>query len=109
MLSVLSTVGLTGLLLFDGPTAALVSLVVIGLAYGAVIAAYPFAVTALFGPERAPAVYGRIFTAWGLAGLVGPWLAGAVFDVYGDYRPMLAGAATAGLASAVLAIALPPR
>ena len=44
-------------------------------------------------------IYGRVFTAWGAAGLLGPWLAGVLFDLSGDYRIALLVAAAIGLGS----------
>jgi hypothetical protein len=53
-------------------------------------------------------MYGLVFTAWGLAGLGAPWLAGVLFDAGGGYGPALIIAAGAALASA-LAVGLLPR
>ena len=64
-------------------TVAVVSLCVIGFAYGAIIAVYPYAVAYYFGAAAAAKIYGRVFTAWGLAGLGAPWLAGYLFDLNG--------------------------
>ena len=80
---------------------------VVGFAYGAIIAVYPAAVTAHYGAARSARVYGRVFTAWGLAGLAGPWLAGALYDLSGTYSVALGLAALAGVVSACFAFALP--
>ena len=56
-----------------------------GFAYGALIAIYPFAITLQYGVDAGPAVYGRVFLAWGASGLAGPWLAGALYDAGGSY------------------------
>ncbi len=63
----------------------LAGLVVVGFSYGAIIALYPVAVIAHFGAQASSRVYGRVFTAWGLVGLLGPWLAGVLYDVTGGY------------------------
>jgi len=47
--------------------------------------------------------YGRIFTAWGLAGLAAPYLAGVFYDRYGDYTFALIVAAVLSVTSALLA------
>ena len=47
-----------------------------------------FATTAadFFGTKHMALNYGLLFTAYGVAGLIGPYIAGRVFDAYGDYR-----------------------
>ena len=75
----------------------------VAFAYGAVIAIYPFAVARTFGGERYPAAYGRVFTAWGTAGLVGPFGAGLLFEATGTYRVPLILAAVAAIGSAITA------
>ena len=80
--------------------AALLSLV--GLSYGAIIAVYPHAINLQFGELIGPKIYGRVFTAWGFSGLVGPWLAGALFDQTGGYTLPLICAAIAAVLSAIV-------
>ena len=61
----------------------------IGFSYGAVIAVYPFVISEYFGAVEGPKVYARVFTAWGFAGLAGPWSAGKLFDLTGLYSATL--------------------
>ena len=91
----------------DNGNTALFGLALVALVYGAVIAAYPFAVNRLFGDHRYPAAYGRIFTAWGLAGLLGPLGAGTIFDASGGYTIPLLLAAVAALGSATVSRRIP--
>ena len=70
--------------------------------YGAIIAAYPVAVITCFGAPASPRIYGRVFTAWGLAGVVGPWVAGWLYDTSGDYQRAL----TIAVVSSVIAAAV---
>lgn len=84
-----------------GTTVILPALAVVGFAYGGFIAAFPAAIAKRFG-AAGPTVYGRIFTAWGAAGLTAPWLAGALFDMRGDYGLSLVLAAGFGLVSGLL-------
>lgn len=97
------------LVLAAGPGAAttLLGLGVVGLAYGAIIAVFPAAVSRYFGPLEAARTYGRVFTAWGLAGLAAPWAAGHLYDLYDSYRPALVAAAFAAFLSAGVVLALP--
>jgi OFA family oxalate/formate antiporter-like MFS transporter len=65
------------------------ALAVVGYCYGAIIAVYPVAVSQWFGALAAPRIYGQVFTAWGLAGLLGPWVSGWFFDLTGSYAVSL--------------------
>ena len=60
-LPVVSAAALLGLGLVDWPGPAIALLSVIGFAYGAIIAVYPYAISEYFG-ELGPKVYGRVFT-----------------------------------------------
>lgn len=84
-----------------GGEALLAAVALTGLAYGATIAAYPAAIASLFGSVAAVRIYGRVFTAWGTAGLLAPWIAGRLFDSRGDYLLALLLAACLGLLSAL--------
>jgi len=69
---------------------ALAALGVVGLAYGGLIAAIPVVVMRHAGPQGFAHAFARIFSAWGLAGLAGPILAGVLFDRSGSYdNPLL--------------------
>ena len=74
-------------------------LAIVGFCYGATIAAYPAVVSVIFGSAHGVKIYGRIFTAWGIAGLVGPILAGFLYQFSGNYQFTLI---IAGCASLVL-------
>ncbi len=95
----LSTVALLVLAGSGSAPVALAALTVVGFGYGAVIAAYPMAAAVYFGPSQAARIYGRIFTAWGTAGLLAPWLAGLIFDSTGGYSLALVSAAVVALVS----------
>jgi predicted MFS family arabinose efflux permease len=81
------------------PGNAVIALSVIGLAYGMTASGYPAAVSHIFGHARVSAVFGRVFTAWGVAGLLAAPLGGYVFDTTGGYTLSLwIGAGAAALA-----------
>ncbi|MFK7945251.1 MAG: MFS transporter [Paracoccaceae bacterium] len=91
------------LLALGSDTTVLPALAIVGFCYGALIATYPAVLAKRFGMAEGPRIYGRVFTAWGVAGLAGPWLAGALFDATGTYTPALWTAAALAITSAVVA------
>ena len=104
-LALVTSIALAGLAVFGQVGGLLVAFSVIGFAYGGTIAAYPAAIAKLFGMKESAKIYGRIFTAWGCAGLLGPWFAGFLFDRNANYQLALFIASVAGLVS-VLAIVI---
>lgn len=81
VLPALSSVGLVLLLIpFNFTWVRLLALAIVGYGYGAIIALYPVVVAQSFGRSNSARVYGQVFTAWGTAGLLGPWLSGLLYD-----------------------------
>jgi OFA family oxalate/formate antiporter-like MFS transporter len=101
-LPLISAMALIGFSVFLGQTLTLLG--ILGFAYGGTIAAYPVAITTLF-PGRAgpPHAYGLIFTPWGAAGLLAPWLAGQIYEWAGNYTTALWLAARLSIISVVTA------
>jgi MFS transporter, OFA family, oxalate/formate antiporter len=56
-----------------------------GLAYGALFTLFPTTTADFFGVKNLGVNYGIIFTGWGIAGIVGPMVAGLVNDATGTY------------------------
>ena len=108
-LPLVSTLALGLLIGLGGSGALILALGLIGFSYGAIIAAYPAAIAKRFGLLDSPRIYGRIFTAWGTAGLVGPWLAGYLYDLTQGYGSALIVAGIAALLSAIAAAAQPRK
>lgn len=71
----------------------------VGFSYGGIIAAYPAVIAKMFGAAQSSRIYGRIFTAWGCAGIISPWVAGKLFDSTGSYQWALRMAGLLGLLS----------
>lgn len=90
-----ATLGAAALAL-QGPV--LVGLCLIGFGYGTAASTWPAALNAQHGAQHGSLIFSRIFIAWGLAGLLGPWIAGALLDWRGDYQlaVWLAGACALG-------------
>lgn len=99
LLPACSLAGLAVLRWVPGIEAALTGLAVVGFGYGAIIATYPPAIARLVGLGAYARTYGRVFTAWGVAGLFGPWLAGRLYETSGDYHLALEAAAALAIVS----------
>lgn len=104
MTALLAVVMLTWLVL---PAAIVPLLVLFGLVFGTAqggfIALSPAVVADYFGTRFVAAIIGIVYTAAGLGSLIGPWVAGAIYDATGSYQSaIVVGAACAGLATLAL-------
>ena len=94
--------GFALILTAPGPTTAVAALGLQGLAYGLASGGYLAAIGIYFGLARYGRYLGFLITAWGLAGLSGPWLAGRLYDLSGGYEA----SETIGLVVVLAALAL---
>lgn len=83
-----------------------VGLIATATGYGLLASAMPTLVRQLFGQAVFAHVFSIIFTAWGVAGLVSPWVAGAIFDNTGNFDGalLIAFIATIGACLALLTL-----
>jgi len=77
-----------------------------GTLYGGYVALAPTLCMDLFGPRSLSAILGSLYTAAGLATMIGPTSAGASFDAFGSYDVSILGCAALCFAGAGLAAAL---
>jgi MFS transporter, OFA family, oxalate/formate antiporter len=54
--------------------------------YGTQLSVFATTTADFYGTKHLGLNYGVLFTAWGIAGIVGPIVAGAVYDATGDYQ-----------------------
>jgi OFA family oxalate/formate antiporter-like MFS transporter len=67
--------------------------------YGTQLSVNGVAASDFWGTRNAGINYGLLFTAWGVAGIIGPRIGGVLFDRYQNYQAAFyAAAALAGLA-----------
>ena len=104
---VLAAVVLAALAAFGSSPLVYIVLTLIGFAYGSMASGYPAATVLYYGPEQLGRVYGRLFSAWGAAGLTAPLIAGALYDWTGTYTLALAIASGAALMSVIVLRTLP--
>ena len=98
---------LAAMAVLGGPVLLLLGLLISGVGYGWMAGAFPMIVARYWGVERMGLIYGRLFTAWGCAAVLGPWIGGLLFDLTGNYRGALSAAAVAAVAACVTMLLLP--
>lgn len=107
----LAAAGLITALCAPGPGGVGLGLCLVAAGYGVMASAVPSVTQAVFGPDRFERAFALVFTAWGLAGFLAPWIAGATFDATGGFdRAILIGiAATASGAATAAALTATAR
>lgn len=75
-----------------------------GIGYGALLSLFPSATADYYGVKNFGGNYGILYTAWGIAGTMGPIIAGIVVDRTGSYN--LAYIISAAMLGAALLLAL---
>lgn len=105
-LPAMSALAAFGLAIFASSGNVIFALGIIGFAYGGTIAAYPAIIARIYSGTDGTRIYGRVFTAWGTAGLLAPWLAGALYDQSGRYHLALFAAGGLAVLSSAAAIFL---
>jgi MFS transporter, OFA family, oxalate/formate antiporter len=78
------------------------ALAVVYYCYGTQLSVYPSTSAEFYGTKYLGLNYGILILAWGLAGVIGPHLAGTVFVAFGDYRWAFIAAGALSLAAFVL-------
>ena len=89
------------------PATAIVAVAGAGLSYGLISSTYVTALSIFFGVENFGRNFAMLMTAWAMAGLSGPWLAGELFDRSGDYFGALAVAAVFSLIALIVCTRIP--
>lgn len=102
----LSAVGLIFTAIFTGPLLSAIGLIAVATAYGLVASSFPIITRLIVGKMAFSRTFSIVFTAWGIAGLFSPWLAGKTFDVTGSFSLALFCALAASLAALVISLVL---
>lgn len=78
--------------------------------YGTQLSVFASTTADFYGTRNLGTNYGLLFSAWGVAGVIGPMIGAQVFDAFGDYRyAFYAAGALAVVAFGSLTLARPPR
>jgi MFS family permease len=80
-----------------------------GFCYGTIFSVMPSMTADMYGLNSFGAIYGTIFLAWGIGGIIGPMTAARVFDSSGTYDAAYLIACALSLVSLVLAFLLLKR
>ncbi|HDP26181.1 MAG TPA: MFS transporter [Deltaproteobacteria bacterium] len=81
----------------------------IGWNYGAMFTLFPATCLQYFGPSAQATNYGLLFTSWGLAGFLGPFVGGWLKDATGTYSaPFLVGALVVCVSVVIIFLLKPP-
>jgi MFS family permease len=82
----------------------------LGLSYGGIVSLMPALCMDLFGARAVSAIIGTLYTGAAFGNLLGPWVAGAVFDATHSYAPVIwACIALSALATAATVRLMGPR
>ncbi|HSV99013.1 MAG TPA: MFS transporter [Sedimentisphaerales bacterium] len=71
------------------PTGLLGASFLVGFCFGACFVVYAAQVSSRYGPDGFGSVYPLVFLAYGLSGIVGPWIGGWLYDATGRYAPAI--------------------
>jgi len=85
ILSFLTSSSLFILYMSPSKISVLICLFLVSISYGGIISIFPSMINKIFGTALGIKIYGFVFTAWGLFGLLMPLLAGWTFDIFGSY------------------------
>lgn len=106
-----SILAAAGLVLLDFPSSllALSGAAAVGLTFGASASLVPTLIGEQYGAEQIGPIYSKLIIAYGLAGLLAPWLTGLFFGATGGYGvPLILGIAMCAV-SVLLGLTFKPR
>ncbi|HHW48338.1 MAG TPA: OFA family MFS transporter [Clostridiaceae bacterium] len=72
--------------LYTSPLLLAIGAALTGASYGALFSVFPVAIADYYGTKNLGVNYGLLFTSWGFGGVIGPLLAGGIFDATGSYN-----------------------
>jgi len=101
-----AAIGLIIMGMSTSPSLVVTGLILVAIGYGAVASTMPALVGAIYGKDKFARVYSYLFSAWGAAGLIAPWLAGVIHDRTGDFQMAIVFALLATIGSLITLLLL---
>ena len=101
---IVQATALASLPFMAGHSTIIAALGMAGLSYGVLIAVVPGEVRRIAGPQGFARSYGKVFSAWGIAGVAGPVSAGYLFDTTLGYGAALSAAVVLSLLSCLVIV-----
>ncbi len=89
-----------------GLPALLLGTILLAFGYGSLYTSFPAAAAELFGLQNFGTYYGLLFTSVGIGGSLGPFLAGYLADIYGNYSMTFILGIAASLGALLFALVL---
>lgn len=83
---ILQTVNMFMFASYSTPLTIAIGTALAGIGYGALLSLFPTITSSFYGVKNFGANYGVLYTAWGIAGVIGPIIAGKVVDATGTYN-----------------------
>jgi len=81
----------------------------VGFCFGGIFSIFPSATADFFGTKYYGITYGFVFTSYGVGGVLGPYLAGYIFDIAGSYYLAFQMAGILCAIALIISIFLMPR
>ena len=104
----LQAVNMFAFFYYTTPTLLIFGAAFTGLCYGTIFTLFPATTADFYGVKNLGVNYGLVFTGFGVAGVIGPMLAGKIRDTFGNYHNAFTISAIMLLVGAVLAFAVRP-
>lgn len=82
---VIQTINMILFVMYQSPLTMALGTAAAGLAYGALLSIFPSLTSDYYGMKAFGNNYGVLYTAWGLAGAIGPVIAATVMDANGNF------------------------
>ncbi|HOJ77587.1 MAG TPA: OFA family MFS transporter [Bacillota bacterium] len=94
---------IAGLIIAKSYLSILLTAVVVGINFGGIISIFPSLTEEKFGAKNLGLNYALLFTAYGIAGIIGPYCGAVVLDRFNNYAIIFAGGALLAMLSALIA------
>lgn len=106
LMFLLQAINMTAFKFYTTSALLILGIAVTGIAYGSLLSVFPALTFDYFGLKNGGVNYGLVFTSWGVAGVIGPIMAGRIVDSTKSYNSAFMVAAGLLILSVVLVFTL---